>query len=178
MKKVMLLLLALTMFSGCAPKRGTIHALAELPQATSAQITIIRNYNPIGSTVRYYPTVNGKKVAGLYTKEHTSFQLAAGKYSIGLMFPIIGLDTWWRDELEMKFEAKKHYYFLLSPKFELISLPGVEIEEIEYEDASQRVKSSTLVPTGTVSQNPGIPAKIISAPSKAIGFGEDEGNKK
>jgi len=177
MKRIMLLLLALTLLAGCAPKRGVIHSFAELPAETSAQITFIRNYNPIGSTVRYYPTVDGKKVAGLYTNEHTIFRLPAGRYAFGLMFPIIGLDRWWQDEMEKDIEAKRHYYFLLSPKFKLINMTAVEIEEINQHDADKRVQRSTLVPTGSVSDNPDLAANVLSIPSKIIGLKEDEGEK-
>jgi len=177
MKKILFLFIALSMLSGCAPKRGVIHAFAELPAATSARITIIRNYNPIGSTERYYPTVNGRKVAGLYTNEHAVFQLPVGQYAIGLMFPVIGLNTWWYDEIEKNVEANREYYFLLSPKFKLISISGVEIEEIDQQDAKDRLQHSSLVPTGTVSESPDLAAKVLSIPSKIIGLKEDEGEK-
>jgi len=173
----MFLFIALTLFSGCAPKRGLIHTMIDFPAETSAQITIIRNYNPIGSTVRYYPTVDGKKVAGLYTNEHTEFRLPAGKYAFGLMFPVVGLDTWWQDEIEKNIEVNRAYYFLLSPKFKLISITAVEIEEINIHDANKRLQRSTLVPTGSVSDNPDLAAKVLSIPSKIIGLQEDEGNK-
>ncbi len=177
MKRVILLFLVLSLVSACAPKRGLIHTFAKLPAETSGQITIIRNYNPIGSTERYYPTVNGKKVAGLYTKEHTVFQLPAGQYTIGLMFPVIGLNTWWHDEMEKTIEVNRKYYFLLSPTFKLISISGVEIEEIDQIDAEKRVQRSSFIATGTVSENPDLAAKVLSIPSKIIGLKEDEGER-
>jgi len=116
-------------------------------------------------------------VAGLYTREHAVFQLPVGQYAIGLMFPVIGLNTWWYDEIEKNVEANREYYFLLSPKFKLISISGVEIEEIDQQDAKDRLQHSSLVPTGTVSESPDLAAKVLSIPSKIIGLKEDEGEK-
>jgi len=168
MKKITLLILVLIVADGCAPKRGEIYSMQETPSKTTAKITVMRNSNIFGSAIRYYPTVDGKKVAGLYTKEHVVFYLPENTYRIGIKFPLVGSNAWKEDELTKKIEASRQYYFLLSPTF-----GGVEIEEVNKKQAQKQLVGSVPIKTGHASSNTDA-ATIIFAPFKFIGLGEDE----
>jgi len=172
-KRSILILLVFAALSGCAnaPKRGKIYSLPVLPPEESAEITVLRNYNLSGSAIRYYPTVNGEKVEGLYTNEHTIFQLTEGTYRLGIELPLIGSNSWRKDGIEQNIQSRKKYFFLLSPK-----LLGVEIEGIDENEATERLRNSTFVPTGAASGDPDATARILFSPFKFLGLKEDEGN--
>ena len=115
----------------------------------TAEISIIRNYNTSGSVTRVYPTVNGKKIAGLYTEDYVRFYVEKGVYIFGLMVPAHGR---WIDKNKVKknVQVKKRYYFLISPSF----LNGFEIEEIDEAEGEKRILTSDLIQTGKISSNP------------------------
>ena len=85
MKKQLLLWMSLLLLTtGCAPKMGKIHTMNESKSLATGEVSIIRNYNYGGSGVRLYPTVNNKKIAGLYTNDYIHFYLKEGTYKFGL----------------------------------------------------------------------------------------------
>ena len=154
----------------CAPKMGKIHTMPELKGESSAEISIMRNYNFWGGGVRLYPTVNGKKVAGLYTNHHVQFQLHEGKYTFGLMVPDVVLGIWKEENnINKNIEANKQYYFLLSP-----GVMGMEIEEIDQKDAEKRLLSSNLVKTGSLSENLDPLGKVLMPIGSLMGLDEDD----
>ena len=170
MKRIVLTLFTLIVASGCAPKMGEIHSMPKLDSKTAAEISIMRNYNYIGGGIRYYPTVNGKKIAGLYTKHHVQFRLNEGTYTFGIMAPDVLLGRWVKgNSIEKNIAANKQYYFLLSP-----GLMGSEIEEITQKDGEERISSSNLIQTGTLSENLDPLGKVIMPIGKVIGLDEDD----
>ena len=170
MKNIIMALVVLLLVSGCAPKMDKIHFMPEKKTESTAEISIIRNYNILGSAIRGYPTVNGQKIAGLYTKDYVHFNLEEGKYKFGLMFPDVLLGVWIKENtIEKYIQAKKQYYFLITPTF-----IGMEIEEISYKDGEERISSSSLINTGNLSHEPDPVVKIIKPLTDTIGLDEDD----
>jgi len=159
------------LFAGCAPKMGEIYTMPKLKSESVAEISIMRNYNFFGSAVRLYPTVDGKKIAGLYGKEYVRFHLEEGKHTFSIMFPDIVLGRWVEEnKIEKNIEATKRYYFLLSP-----GIMAMEIEEITQEQGEKRISSSDLVLSGSISDQPDALGKVLLPAFKVIGLGEDDG---
>ena len=157
--------------SGCAPKMGEIHSMPKLDSESTAEISIMRNYNFVGGAIRLYPTVNGKKIAGLYTNHHVQFRLKEGKYTFGLMVPDVFFGRWVdENKIEKNVEAKKQYYFMLSPTL----LEGMEIEEIDQKEGEKRISSSNLIQTGTLSDNLDPIGKVLMPIGGLMGLGEDD----
>ncbi len=155
---------------GCAPKMGEIYTMPELKGESFAGVSIMRNYNFWGGGVRLYPTVNGKKIAGLYTNNHVQFRLHEGKYSFGLMVPDVVLGIWKEgNSFDKNIEANKQYYFLLSP-----GLMGMEIEEIEQKEAEKRLASSDLIETGSLSDKLDSLGKVLMPIGNLMGLDEDD----
>ena len=159
---------------GCAPKMDKIYALQEYKSQSTAEISIIRNYNFGGSAIRLYPTVNDNKIAGLYTRDYVRFYLEEGKYIFGLSYPNVILGKWVKEqEFKKCIKANNQYYFLLSP-----SLFGMEIEEINKTDGEKRISLSTLIETGKLSSEPDALVKFIKPLADTVGLKEDDNVKK
>ena len=171
MKKQLLLWISLLLLTtGCAPKIGKIHAMNESKSLNTGEVSIIRNYNYAGSAVRLYPTVNNKKIAGLYTKDYVHFFLKEGTYKFGLMFPDVISGKWIKANfIDKQIKSNSQYYFLLSP-----TLFSMEIEEIEKEDAIKRISSSTLVKTGVLSNEAGVIVNAIKPIGDLMGLKEND----
>ena len=149
---------------------GEIHTMPILKSESTAEISIMRNYNIAGSTTRVYPTVNGKKIAGLYTKDYVRFYLKEGKYTFGLMQPDIIAGRWIEENsIEKNVEANKKYYFLLSPAF-----LSMEIEEINQKDGESRISTSDLVQAGSLSGDPDPISTILIPVGNIMGLDEDD----
>ena len=175
MKNTVITLFTLLLLTGCAPKMGKIQAMGEPKSSTTAEISIVRNYNFTGAGIRLYPTINDKKIAGLYTKSYVHFNLKEGSTTFGLMYPDVVFGKWKKgNNIEKYIEAKKQYYFLVSP----IILGGFEIEEIEKNDAEERISSSILIATGTYSGQTDPLGKIIHPVADLMGLDEDDGRNK
>ncbi len=156
MIKIIFYFTTLLFMFGCAPKMGKIYAIQEKKSEATAEISIIRNYNFGGSGIRLYPTVNNRKVAGLYTKDYVRFYVEEGKYIFGLSYPDVIFGKWVKEkEIKKYIKANNQYYFLLSP-----SLFGMEIEEINKTDGEKRISSSTLIETGKLSSVPDCISKV------------------
>ncbi len=146
--------------------------MPDIDAKASAEVTIIRNYNFFGAAIRLYPTVNGKKIAGLYTKDFVRFRLKEGKYTLGVMVPDVFLGRWKEgNKIEKQVEAEESYYFLLSP----LPLKGMEIEEISREEGEKRLSESTRIETGKLSSNKDPVASVIAPNAEAEG--ESEGDE-
>jgi len=170
LKRIILMLFILIAASGCAPKMGEIHTMPKLDNKTAAEISIMRNYNFVGGAIRLYPTVDGKKIAGLYTKHHVQFQLKEGKHTFGVMAPNVVFGYWTKgNSIEKDIETNKKYYFLLSP-----GIAGMEIEEINQKEGLKRISSSTFTQTGTLSENQDPIGKVLMPIGKAMGLDEDD----
>ena len=144
--------------------------MQENKSETTAEISIIRNYNFSGSGVRLYPTVNGQKIAGLYTNDYVHFYLREGKYIFGLSYPNVILGNWIKEqEIKKYVKANNQYYFLLSP-----SLVGMEIEEINKTVGEKRISSSRLIEAGKLSSEPDALIKFIKPLTDTVGLKEEE----
>jgi len=174
MKKQLAWISFIFIITGCvAPKIGKMHTMNKVKNATTGEISIIRNYNFIGSGVRLYPTVDNNKIVGLYSNEYTHFYLKEGTYNFGLMFPDIVSGKWIQENtLKKKIKAHKHYYFLISPAL----LWGMEIEELKKEDAEKRIRSSKLIQTGTLSKDAGFIIQAMQPISHFLELEEDDKN--
>ena len=111
-------------------------------------ITMLRNYNFIGSGIHFWPIVNGIEVSALYPNEHISFQLDSGKHRLGVRCYHLFTPMVFEDELEISIIKNNQRFFLLSfdPFFGC-----AEIEEIEEEEATNRLSDSKRIPTGKIS---------------------------
>jgi len=173
MKQILLPLSLLFIFVGCAPKMGKIQAMEEYESNRTAEIFIMRNYNFFGSAIRLYPTINDKKIVGLYTKNHVRFYLKEGKYNFGVKIPDVVFGTWAKSNtIEKVIEANKKYYFLLS-----LNIIGMEIEEISQKEGEKRMGTSKLIKTGSLSFSPDSVVKTIRPISDFMGLNEDDGRK-
>jgi len=173
MKKIIMCISALFFLVGCAPKMDKLYTIEENKSNKSAEISIIRNYNFGGSAIRLYPTVNNRKIAGLYTKNYIRFYLREGKYVFGLSYPNVVFGKWVKEQAIKKYvRANNQYYFLLSP-----SLFGMEIEEIDKPEGEKRIFSSTFIKTGKLSNEPDAVVKLIRPISDILSLKEDTKNR-
>lgn len=143
-------LLLLTMFvfmvlfmSGCSTLVRPVKALPESDNDGN-NLTILRNYNYFGAGGRYWPTVDGQEVSGLFPKEHISFMLSPGKHLVGVRC------GWSEDQMEVNIKENEMRYFKISPYF-LNPIVCAEIEEISKSEAIDRLKESTRIKTGFMS---------------------------
>ena len=174
MNKTLLGLSIVLVLTGCAPKMGKIHTMMEPESNNTAEIFIIRNYNYIGSAIRLYPTVNDRKIAGLYTQNYIHFYLKEGSYTFSVKHTDVLLGRWIQGNIIKKIiDANKQYYFLLSPNI----IMGMEIEEINDKNAEERLESSIHIQTGNLSHKPDKIVKVIQPLSDAMGLDEDDGRK-
>lgn len=110
-------------------------------------ITMLRNYNYIGGAEHFWPLVNDVAIAGIYSKQHVSFKLAPGQYSLGVRCIGVPLPIWYTDKVDVVIKEGRHRYFLLSR----YALGCAEIEEIEEAEATERLKESPRITTGRIS---------------------------
>ena len=170
MIKIILYLFVFLFIYGCTPKMDKVYAIQTQTSKRTAEISIIRNYNFSGSAIRIYPTVNDRKVAGLYTKDYIRFYVEEGKYIFGLTYPNVILGKWVKEKGIKKFVKANHqYYFLISP-----TLVGMEIEEINKTDGEKRISSSTYIETGKLSDKPDLIAKTIKPLAGVVGLKEEK----
>ncbi len=171
MKKFILIITTLLFASGCAPKMGEIRAMPKLDGEATSEISIMRNYNFVGSGIRLYPTVNGKKIAGLFSTDYVRFRLKEGKYTFGLMVPDVIFGRWNEEnKIEKKIVANNKYYFLLSPKL----LDGMEIEEVDSKEGEERLSHSDRVETGNLSNDRDPIAAVLTPVANIMGLDEDD----
>jgi len=171
--KLLLSLFAVLVSSGCtAPKIGKLHTIKQAKTTTTGEVTIIRNNNFYASGVRYYPTIDDKKIAGLYTKEYVHFYLKSGVYTFGASVPNIALGKWHKGKtIEKYIEKNRQYYFLISPTY-----TSVTFNEIDQQDAEKRISKSRLVSTGTLSDNPDSMVEIMQPVNNILGLKENDQN--
>jgi hypothetical protein len=141
--KLTLFVFMMLLMCGCSTLVRPVKAIPEL-DSDGNNITILRNYNYIGGGGRYWPTVDGQEVSGLFPKEHISFLLSPGKHSVGVHC------GWSDDQMEVNIQENEMRYFKISPN--LLNLIGcAEIEEIPKSEAIERLKKSTRIKTGYMS---------------------------
>jgi hypothetical protein len=141
--KLFLFLFMVFLISGCSTLVRPVKAMSEF-DSDGNNITILRNYNIFSGNIRFWPTVDGQEISGLFPNEHISFALPPGKYSIGVSC------GWLADKIEINVKEKDMRYFKISPSL-LGSIRGAEIEEITESEAIERSKNSTRIKTGFMS---------------------------
>jgi hypothetical protein len=134
-------LLAIVTSSGCA----NMSPLKTYPEADndSNNVTILRNYNFYGGGIHFWPTVNGERISGLLTNQHTSILLPKGTYVFGVKCSG-GLGN---RPLEVTLSDNDRRYFLLTPAF----FGCAEIDAISESDARGRLAHSVRIQSGYVS---------------------------
>jgi hypothetical protein len=145
MKSLSLLILSLLLIPGCSMYVRPVKAIPESPSENN--VTILRNYNYVGGAMRYFPTIDGAEVAGLFPHQHVSVTLSPGPHKIGVR---CGFGD---DELEVTIKDNAKYYYKISPNLWSFVNPSVcgEIEEIGQPDAIERLQASTRISTGHLS---------------------------
>jgi hypothetical protein len=146
MKLLMLVILILmTLLSGCARYLRPVKGLPEAENSRN-NITILRNYNYIGAAMRYWPTVDGQEVSGLFPKQYISFMASPGKHRVGVRC------LWSEDQLETDITDNEIRFFKISlDLWSLIGIGCAEIEEIPKTEAIERLETSTRIKTGFMS---------------------------
>lgn len=138
--KIFLIFLSILFTSGCVGVQN-VSRMKEGPLSEN-NITIMRNYNFVGSGAHYWPTVDGQVVAGIFGKQYVSFQLNPGRHLLG---------SRWGNEIEVEIKENEKRFFLMSP-----SLFRSEIEEIDNKEAEKRLQGYKRISTGHVSNCQGV----------------------
>lgn len=141
--KLTIFVFMMLLMSGCSTLVRPVKTLSESDSGGN-NITILRNYNYLGSAGRFWPTVDGQEVSGLFPKEHISFLLSPGKHSVGVHC------GWSDDQMEVNIQEKEMRYFKISP-YLFNPIGCAEIEEIPESEAIERLKKSTRIKTGYLS---------------------------
>lgn len=138
-------LIYMTLLSGCASYMRSVKGLPE-DENSRNNITILRNYNYMGAGMRYWPTVDGQEISGLFPKQHISFMASPGKHQVGVRC------LWSQDQMEIDIKDDEIRYFKISlDLWGLIGIGCAEIEEIPKAEAIERLKTSTRIKTGYMS---------------------------
>jgi len=72
------------LLQGCSMFMRPVSAVSELEPREQNNVFIMRSYNYIGGGGRFWPTVDGKEVSGLFAKQFVAFSLAPGRHSLGV----------------------------------------------------------------------------------------------
>jgi hypothetical protein len=139
-----ILILSLTFLSGCASLRE-VSSFDE--DDSSNNVTIMRNNNPLASGIHFWPTVDGKDIAGMHTNQHIVFFLEEGKHVLGVWCYGGPWPKWWHDELEVMIQPEQDHYFVLSPYV----FGCADIEQVTSEQARKRLRESKRIKTGEIS---------------------------
>lgn len=130
--------------SGCASYMRHVKALPESDSGNN--ITMLRNYNYVGAAVRYWPTVDGQEISGIFPTEHISFILGPGKHYLGVRC------GWSEDQVEINVKDNEPRYFKLSPDlWSFLGAGCAEIQEISKTEATDRLGKSMRIKTGYMS---------------------------
>jgi len=118
-------LIFVALLSGCASYLRPVKELPEAENNRSNNINILRSYNYIGAGIRYWPTVDGQEISGLFPKQYISFKVSPGKHQVGVRC------MWSQDQLEIDIKDNEIRFFKLSPDlWSFIGIGCAEIEEI------------------------------------------------
>lgn len=163
MKSLVLVAVVFLFFlAGCSTLMRPVTSLPEFDAEPDNNVTILRNYNYLGSAVRFWPTVDGQEISGLFPKQHNSFKISPGKHSLGVQ-------CWWSDDtldVEIKENEQYNYMVSLDPFAFINPLACAEIEEISKSEAIDRLKKSTRIKTGHMSDCDGRSVLFESKPDK------------
>ena len=139
------ILIFVALLSGCA---SYMRPVKELPEAENSRnnITVLRNYNYIGAGMRYWPTVDGQEISGLFPNQYISFMVSPGKHRLGVRC------LWSQDQMEIDIKDNEIRFFKISlDLWSLIGIGCAEIEEIPKAEAIERLETSTRIKTGYMS---------------------------
>lgn len=142
LKSNFLMVLLMIFAGGCTCYVRPVSAVPE-NENNENNVTILRNYNYVSGGLRFWPTVDGKEVSGLFSNTHISFMLSPGKHVIGVRCCSS------QDQLDVVIQEYDYRYFKLSPSWN--PFKGAEIEEITKEEAIYRLEKSTRIKTGHMS---------------------------
>jgi len=148
MKLLLLVFFVVALFlGGCTTLMRPVIAQHEAEPEDANNVTVLRNYNYIGGGGRYWPTIDGEEVSGIFPKQHVSIKLPIGKHIIGVRC------GWGEDQLEIEIKENEQRFFKVSPDlwFFVNPLACAEIEEISKSEAANRLKESTRIKTGYIS---------------------------
>ncbi len=135
----------IALLSGCTSYLRQVTGLPE-DEGSRNNITILRNYNYNGAAIRYWPTLDGEEISGLFPKQHISFMASPGKHQVGVRC------MWSQDQMEIDIKENEIRFFKISlDLWGLIGIGCAEIEEISKAEAIERLKTSTRIKTGFMS---------------------------
>ena len=137
----------MVLLQGCSMFMRPVSAVSELEPREQNNVFIMRSYNYIGGGGRFWPTVDGKEVSGLFARQYVAFSLPPGRHSLGVT---CGLGN---DELEVDIkELTSHYYKVSIDLWALMNpMACAEIEEIPRPEALGRLDNSVRIKTGFMS---------------------------
>ena len=139
--KIVSLLMLLLMVSGCVPLRK----VKPLPETENlGNISILRDNDLSGRANRFWPTVDGEDVAGLFTSEYVSFDLPSGTHWLGVRCTNANQPHY---ELEVETAAEKRRYFRITHSF----ATSCKIKEISESEALGMIGHFDRIKTGYIS---------------------------
>jgi hypothetical protein len=121
--------------------------MPEVSNQSDNNITVLRDDSILGSAIHFWPTVDGKDIAGLLTNQYISFKLDHGVYKLGVRCFGGWIQTWGHDQIVIDIENNTSKYYLISPAF----IGCADIEKLLEEDAEKLLKSSQRIKTGHIS---------------------------
>ena len=148
MKLLLLVFCVFALFlGGCTTLMRPVKAQPEAEVEDVNNVIVLRNYNYFGAGGRYWPTIDGEEVAGIFPKQHVSIKLPIGKHIIGVRC------GWGDDQLVVEIKENEQRLFKVSPDLWAFISPFAcaEIEEISKSDAVNRLMKSTRIKTGFIS---------------------------
>ncbi len=141
-KKILIIILSSLGMVGCVSPQ-VINQLDNTYDGDN--VTVIRNGNFFGSGIRFWVTVDGENVAGLFTKQYVNFGLAEGSHKIGIRY--LGgsfLPAWEHVQVDIDVSKNESQFYLLSP-----GVLQCDIERIEEKEALERIRESLEIQLGS-----------------------------
>lgn len=157
LKSTIIIMIAL--LCGCSAYMRPVKSAIEDENIENNNVTILRNYNYFGSAMRYWPTLDGQEISGIFPKQHIAIKVPPGKHMVGVNC------QWSEDQMEININPNESKFFKISlHPASLIGLACAEIEEISKAEAVERLISSARVKTGHVSDCVGRSVSYNSKP--------------
>lgn len=160
-------ILSISILSGCAvailpPDTRPAPALRPVvahAETNNNNVTILRNADIGYYRERYWPTLAGKNLAGLLTKQHISFTLKPGDHRLGVKCYLRHGPSGTEfsvQEIDITLTKNESRYFVLGKPF----ISCASIKEIKQSVAEEFLKKSIRIKTGLVSNCQGKPVPL------------------
>ena len=116
---------------------------ARVGAESSAEVTVIRPTAFIGADESYYVAIDQQPPLDLESREHVRLRVAPGRHTIAIRCPKAMSLTYAETRIEQDFAAGQPAFFVISPKFDCVSLDAVGARE-----ASGLLANTSVRPAG------------------------------